>query len=153
MGGAGGVVFWYAAQLIYYKIFGGFISVYLIQMGGDAITSFFKETVACVAANFGLLLVGQDVLDPGVEHIAILYNGSFITDRVRFNSSNGEVTYLVDPSLVPEGYVEAVTQIVQNRFTISTAILKNDYYRVVFQPSDSRENTSDSDACNRRSAM
>lgn len=215
---------WYAAQLIYYKIFGGFISVYLIQMGGDAITSFFKETVACVAANFGLLLVlekagkledtvivmtadhfpygltqkqyneladepkdkafgiyenaficwsgdmeepieidtpcctvdilptllnlfgftydsrllvGQDVLDPGVEHIAILYNGSFITDRVRFNSSNGEVTYLVDPSLVPEGYVEAVTQIVQNRFTVSTAILKNDYYRVVFQPSDS----------------
>lgn len=83
------------------------------------------------------LLVGQDVLDPGVEHIAILYNGSFITDRVRFNSSNGEVTYLVDPSLVPEGYVEAVTRIVQNRFTVSTAILKNDYYRIVFQTSDS----------------
>ncbi len=77
------------------------------------------------------LLVGQDVLDPSVEHIAILHNGSFITDKVKFNSSNGKVTYLVDQALVPEGYVEAVTQIVQNRFTVSTAILNNDYYRVV----------------------
>ena len=48
---------WYAAQLIYYKIFGGFISVYLIQMGGDALTSFFKETLACVAQNVWLLLL------------------------------------------------------------------------------------------------
>ena len=80
------------------------------------------------------LLVGQDVLDPSIEHIAILHNGSFITDKVKFNSSNGKVTYLVDESLVPAGYVDAVTRIVQNRFTVSTAILNNDYYRVVFQP-------------------
>ncbi len=77
------------------------------------------------------LLVGQDVLDPSVEHIAILHNGSFITDKVKFNSSNGKVTYLVDESLVPEGYVEAVTKIVQTRFTVSTAILNNNYYQVV----------------------
>ena len=82
------------------------------------------------------LLVGRDVLDPSIEHIAILYNGSFITDKVKFNSSNGKVTYLVDESLVPEGYVEAVTKIVQTRFTVSTAILNNDYYRVVFRPTE-----------------
>jgi phosphoglycerol transferase MdoB-like AlkP superfamily enzyme len=80
------------------------------------------------------LLVGQDVLDPSIEHIAILHNGSFITDKVRFNSSNGKVEYLVDEASVPAGYVEAVIQIVQNRFTISTAILNNDYYRVVLPP-------------------
>ena len=82
------------------------------------------------------LLVGRDVLDPNAQHIAILYNGSFITDKVMFNSSNGKVTYLVDESLVPEGYVDAVNKIVQNKFTISTAILDNDYYRVVFSPEE-----------------
>ena len=82
------------------------------------------------------LLVGQDVLDPSVEHIAILHNGSFITDKVRFNSSNGKVEYLVDEALVPQGYVDAVIQIVQNRFTVSTAILNNDYYRVVLPPKE-----------------
>lgn len=82
------------------------------------------------------LLIGQDVLDPNALHIAALYNGSFITDRVKFNSANGKVTYLVDESLVPEGYVEAINQIVQNRFTISKAILDYDYYRIVFKPEE-----------------
>ena len=82
------------------------------------------------------LLIGQDVLDPNALHIATLYNGSFVTDRVQFNSSNGKVTYLVDPAQVPEGYVELLTQIVQNRFTISTAILDYYYYRIVFQPEE-----------------
>ena len=80
------------------------------------------------------LLVGQDVLDSSIEHIAILHNGSFITDKVRFNSTNGKVQYLVDEASVPAGYVDAVIQIVQNRFTVSTAILNNDYYRIVLPP-------------------
>lgn len=79
------------------------------------------------------LLIGQDVLDPNALHIATLYNGSFITDRVKFNSATGEVTYLVDESLVPKGYVEAINQIVQTRFTISKAILDYDYYRVALK--------------------
>ncbi len=82
------------------------------------------------------LLIGQDVLDPNSLHIATLYNGSFITDRVKFNSATGQVTYLVDEALVPAGYVEAIHQIVQNRFTISKAILDYDYYRVVFKPEE-----------------
>ena len=80
------------------------------------------------------LLVGQDVLDSSIEHIAILHNGSFITDKVRFNSANGKVHYLVDEASVPAGYVDTVIQIVQNRFTVSTAILNNDYYRIVLPP-------------------
>ncbi len=82
------------------------------------------------------LLIGQDILDPNALHIATLYNGSFITDKVQFNSANGKITYLVDPLEVPEGYVELLTQIVQNRFTISTAILDYDYYRIVFKPEE-----------------
>jgi len=80
------------------------------------------------------LLVGKDVLDPNAQHIAILHNGSFITDLVKFNSKNGEVTYLVDPALVSDSYVDTIIQIVQNEFTVSTAILDYDYYRIVFEP-------------------
>ena len=77
------------------------------------------------------LLAGRDVLDPNAQHIAILYNGSYVTDKVMYNASTGKVTYLVDEESVPEGYVDAVYKIVQNKFTISTAILDNDYYRIV----------------------
>lgn len=80
------------------------------------------------------LLIGQDILDPTAQHMAILYNGSFITDLVKFNAETGETTYLVDPSLVPENYVQIVNQIVQNKFTVSTAILNLDYYRIVLPP-------------------
>lgn len=80
------------------------------------------------------LLIGRDVLDPDALHIAILYNGSFITDKVKFNSSTGEVIYLVDPSQVVDGYVDIINQIVQSRFTVSKAILDYDYYRIVFDP-------------------
>lgn len=79
------------------------------------------------------LLIGQDVLDPNALHIATLYNGSFVTDRVKFDSVSGKVTYLVDPALVPQGYVEAINQIVQNRFTISKYILDYDYYRIALK--------------------
>ena len=47
---------WYAIQLIYYQIFGGCLSVYLIQMGGDAVTNFTKETISGIRQNWYLLL-------------------------------------------------------------------------------------------------
>ena len=82
------------------------------------------------------LLIGQDVLDPNAQHMAILYNGSFITEYVKFNSNTGKVTYLVDESLIPDNYVDILSKIVQNKFTISKAILDLDYYRVVLPPED-----------------
>jgi len=82
------------------------------------------------------LLIGKDVLDPTTPHIAILHNGSFITDKVMFNSSNGKVIYLVEESQVSDQYVPTINQIIQDRFTVSTAILNNDYYRVVFSPGE-----------------
>lgn len=78
------------------------------------------------------LLSGKDVLDPNARHIAILHNGSFITDYVKFDSKTGKTTYLVEEGLIPEGYVDAVVKLVQNEFTISKAILDQDYYRIVF---------------------
>ena len=82
------------------------------------------------------LLIGRDVLDPSALHVAILYNGSFITDKVKFNSKTGEVIYLVDKNTVSELYVDTVNKIVQGRFTASKAILDNDYYRIVLPPNE-----------------
>ena len=76
------------------------------------------------------MLAGKDIFSD-VPHIAILSNGSFITDKVRYNSSNGEVTYLTDESKVSDSYVNSLIEEVKRRFTISTAILNTDYYRSV----------------------
>jgi phosphoglycerol transferase MdoB-like AlkP superfamily enzyme len=83
------------------------------------------------------LLSGRDVLDPGARHIAILHNGSFVTEYVRFDSKTGKTTYLVDKEQLPEGYVDLLVKIVQNEFTISKAILDQDYYRIVLGTEDS----------------
>lgn len=78
------------------------------------------------------LLVGKDIFADG-SHIAILSNGSFITDKVRYNSSTGEVEYLVEESRVTDSYIESWIEEVKRRFTISTEILNTDYYRYVME--------------------
>lgn len=78
------------------------------------------------------LLVGKDIFSDA-EHIAILSNGSFITDKIRYNSSTGEVTYLVDESKVSDSYVENLVNEVKRRFTVSTEILNADYYETLSQ--------------------
>ena len=80
------------------------------------------------------LLMGQDILDPAAQHVAILSNQCFITNSVMFDSTTSEITYLIDPSLVPEDYVDSIIQLVKNKLTISTAILDTDYYRVLLKP-------------------
>ena len=76
------------------------------------------------------LLAGKDIFSDS-SHVAILSNGSFITDKIRYNSSTGEVTYLVDESRVTDSYVDSWVEEVKRRFTISTAILNTDYYHSI----------------------
>ncbi len=75
------------------------------------------------------LMMGNDVLSTSMP-IAILSNQSFITEDIMFNSRTGEVTRINDEEL-PEGYVDSLIAFVKNKFTISTAILKNDYYSYI----------------------
>lgn len=77
------------------------------------------------------MLAGTDVLDPTSFHIAMLYNQSFITDKIKYNTSNGKVSYIVDKSEVPQAYIDACISYVQNKFAISLQVLENDYYRVM----------------------
>lgn len=46
----------YTSQLIYYRIFGSFYAISMMQMGGKALTSFWKETMSSIVQNLLLLL-------------------------------------------------------------------------------------------------
>ena len=76
------------------------------------------------------MLAGTDVFSDG-EHMAILINKSFLTDKVWFNSNTNEITYLVDESEMPEGYVDGLISRVFNKFTVSSDILNTAYYNFV----------------------
>lgn len=73
------------------------------------------------------LLMGTDALSESA-HVAILADGSFLTDRIRFDADLNEVYYQEGAGNVAEGYIDAYKNIVSNKFTISNAILYSDYY-------------------------
>ncbi len=78
------------------------------------------------------LLAGTDVLDPRSFHVAMLYNQSFITDKIKYNTSNGRVSYLVDKASVSQDYINACINYVQNKFEISLQVITNDYYKIIY---------------------
>ena len=55
-----------------------------------------------------------------------------ITDKIKYNTSNGKVTYLVDKETVPQAYVDACISYVKNKFEISLQIISNDYYKIIY---------------------
>lgn len=77
------------------------------------------------------LLMGTDVLANG-DHIAILADRSFVTDKVKYNCTNGEVTLREGVTELPEGYLDGYIAAVKNKFTLSTEILYSDYYREIY---------------------
>ena len=77
------------------------------------------------------LLMGKDVFAEG-EHIAVLADRSFVTDKLFFNCVNGEVTLRNGITELPEGYLDKYTALVKNKFTLSTEILYTDYYAKVY---------------------
>ena len=77
------------------------------------------------------LLAGTDVFSDGT-HAAVLVDKSFLTDKVWFNASTGEIRYQVPESEIPEGYVENMNQLIATRFSISADILNSAYYNFVF---------------------
>lgn len=80
------------------------------------------------------LLMGKDIFADG-PHTAILADRSFITDKVFYNCTNGEVVLREGVSELPEGYIDRIQAEVKNKFTVSEKILYNDYYRAVFEES------------------
>lgn len=106
------------------------------------------DIMPTLANLFGLsydsrLYIGKDILSDS-EGLVIFNNKSFITDRVMYDSRNGEVTYLTDEPL-PEDYVKTVRQIVKNRFRVSKKIIDLDYYSYLPKNSENEDILEESD--------
>lgn len=90
------------------------------------------DIVPTLANLFGLsydsrLYMGKDILSDS-EGLVIFSDKSFLTDKVKYIASTGEVMYLTDEKL-PADYVENLRQIVFNRLKVSKGIINLDYYR------------------------
>ena len=78
------------------------------------------------------MMVGTDVFSDN-EHVAILIDKSFYTDKVWLNASSGEIKYLVPEESIPAGYIDNMIQSIKTKFTISTDILTTAYYNYAFE--------------------
>lgn len=78
------------------------------------------------------LLAGTDILDPTSFHIAMLYDQTFITDKVRYDTKWGQIQYIAKKSTVSDEYINACANYVKNKFEISLQVITNDYYRVIY---------------------
>lgn len=84
------------------------------------------------------LLAGCDVLDSESRHTAVLADGSFITDGVKYDASKVEFEYESDSAELRALGMEIYEE-VQRKFSISSGILYNDYYSFVFDRSTTTE--------------
>ncbi len=82
------------------------------------------------------LLMGTDVFSSGV-HRARLYNGSFITDYVRYDKRSGKKIWsksVADYSeKVLENYFEAMLDYTESEYTASLQALKNNFWLYVWK--------------------
>ena len=75
------------------------------------------------------LIMGKDILSTN-EGIAIFKDKSWVTDKGVYYASTGRFTASTDT--IPDGYVDNINNIVNNRVAISRMIVSNDYYRKLF---------------------
>ena len=85
------------------------------------------------------MLSGTDVFSDG-QHMAVLVDRSFVTDKVRFDANKAKADYLVEESEIPENYVEQMNQLVATRFSVASDILNTAYYNYVFDEGDVKVN-------------
>ena len=77
------------------------------------------------------LYMGRDVFSDA-EPLVMFRNRSWITDVARYNSQTGKVESM-NGEEVSDTYVDAIKTEVNNRFAVSTRILENDYWRILFK--------------------
>ena len=86
------------------------------------------------------LLTGRDILAPG-EHLAVLKDGSFLTDGLVYNASTGQATW---SGQADENRLNTLIQAVNNEFLVASSILGTDYYGFAFETLGLAENTESS---------
>lgn len=83
------------------------------------------------------LLAGEDVLAPETDHTAIIADGSFLSDGIRYNASSIKFE-LEDNSTEGRIAAEKLYALIAKKFSVSVDILNNNYYTFVYD----RESTS-----------
>ena len=81
------------------------------------------------------LLMGTDVFSNNT-HIAMLYNKSFITDKVKYNAQKGKVEWLPGTENMSEtekeSYLEYCISTTKLRYAASLDVIEENFYRFVF---------------------
>lgn len=82
------------------------------------------------------LLPGTDVFSEST-HIAMLYNKSFVTDKVKYNAQTGEAEWLPAAALMSEtekqAHLDYCIAVTKSRYTASLELMEEDFFRFVFE--------------------
>lgn len=73
------------------------------------------------------LLIGRDIFSDN-EHIVILSDRSWITDKGRYNSVTKKFTNNTD-EVIDEDYINIINTIVNQKYSMSSLVLSNNYYK------------------------
>lgn len=73
------------------------------------------------------LLIGRDIFSDN-EHIVILSDRSWITDKGKYNSVTKKFTSNTDEE-INEDYIDRINTIVNQKYSMSSLILSNNYYK------------------------
>ena len=75
------------------------------------------------------LLMGRDIFSNN-EHIVILSDRSWITDKGKYNSVTKEFTSTTNEE-IEEDYIDRINMIVNQRYVMSSLIIDNNYYKKI----------------------
>ena len=92
------------------------------------------DLLPTVSNLFGLefdsrLYMGRDVFSDAAP-LVCFRNRSWITDVARYNAQTGKAEFFSGEE--NDSYIKAINAEVGNRFAVSTRILENDYWRILF---------------------
>ena len=75
--------------------------------------------------------MGNDISSTGKEQIVIFSDRSFITEKGRYSTVTGTFTPN-EGVTVSETYLDEISEIIFQKYKMSSMILDNDYYRKIF---------------------
>ncbi|MBE6799009.1 MAG: LTA synthase family protein [Ruminococcaceae bacterium] len=81
------------------------------------------------------LLPGTDIFSDST-HMAMLYNKSFVTDKVRYNAQTGKAEWFSSADSMTEdqkqAYLQYLIALTKNRYKMSLDIMSEDFYKFVY---------------------
>ncbi len=82
------------------------------------------------------LLAGNDIFSVNGIHRARLYNGSFITDTVKYNAVNGSAEWLIDTEEYEQEeldeYLNAMIEYTESEYNAANKLLTSNFYLFVY---------------------